>query len=241
MGIDAVWIPPTPKNKNATNDVGYSPFDHYDLGDKYQKGDVRTRFGSKDEFLHIVAVLYANGIEVIQDVVLNHADGAGSAANGDGGQDPESTYPMATNNGYKTFCYSSFATLQPEAGDNGAAYAARQGRWPKNHANFHPHLGHNDTGSDMTAPYFGPDFCFGNDGYGPLSSGYLALYPGAYNPTQTAGYSQTQARNWLVWMKKQTGVDGFHRDAVKHFSYNAQQDLSYNLKYSASAWPTTPA
>jgi alpha-amylase len=42
-------------------------------------------------------------------------------------------------------------------------------------------------------------------------------------------------------MKKQTGVDGFRRDAVKHFSYNAQQDLSYNLKYNASAWPTTPA
>jgi hypothetical protein len=26
-----------PKNKNATNDVDYSPFDPYDLGDKYQK------------------------------------------------------------------------------------------------------------------------------------------------------------------------------------------------------------
>ncbi|MCI1186053.1 alpha-amylase family glycosyl hydrolase [Hymenobacter sp. DH14] len=63
MGIDAVWLPPTPKNKNATNDVGYSPFDHYDLGDKFQKGDVRTRFGSKDEFLRLVAVLHANGIE----------------------------------------------------------------------------------------------------------------------------------------------------------------------------------
>ncbi|RZK54804.1 MAG: DUF1939 domain-containing protein, partial [Hymenobacter sp.] len=73
----------------------------------------------------------------------------------------------------------------------------------------------------------------GNDGYGPLSPNYLALYPGAYNPTQTQGYSQTQARNWAVWMKKQTGVDGFRWDAVKHFSYNAQQDLSYNLKYNA--------
>ncbi|MFD2717692.1 alpha-amylase family glycosyl hydrolase [Hymenobacter monticola] len=237
MGVDAVWIPPTPKNKNATNDVGYSPFDHYDLGDKYQKGDVRTRFGSKDEFLRMVAVLHANGIEVIQDVVLNHADGAGSAANGDGGQDPEPTYSMATNSGYKTFRYSSFATPQPEAGDNGAAYAARQGRWPKNYANFHPHLGHNDTGSDMTGAFFGPDFCYGNDGgndgYSSLSPGYLALYPGAYNPAQTAGYSQTQARNWLVWMKKQTGVDGFRWDAVKHFSYNAQQDFSFNLKYNA--------
>ncbi|RYY20210.1 MAG: DUF1939 domain-containing protein, partial [Cytophagaceae bacterium] len=47
------------------------------------------------------------------------------------------------------------------------------------------------------------------------------------------GYSQTQARSWAVWMKKQTGVDGFRWDAVKHFSYNTQQDISYNLKYNA--------
>ncbi|MBH8569738.1 DUF1939 domain-containing protein [Microvirga sp. STS02] len=236
MGIDAVWLPPTPKNKNATNDVGYSPFDPYDLGDKYQKGDVRTRFGSKDEFLRLVAVLHANGIEVIQDVVLNHTDGAGGP-NGDGGQDPEPNFSLASNNGYKTFRYSSFATPLPEAGDNGAAYAARQGRWPRNYANFHPQLGHQSTSGDQAAPYFGPDFCYGNDGgndgYGQLSPNYLALYPGAFNPVQGAGYSQTQARNWIVWMKKQTGVDGFRWDAVKHFSYNAQQDLSFNLKYNA--------
>ncbi|GAA4494734.1 hypothetical protein GCM10023172_05380 [Hymenobacter ginsengisoli] len=236
MGVDAVWIPPTPKNKNATNDVGYSPFDQYDLGDKYQKGSARTRFGSKDEFLRMVAVLHANGIEVIQDVVLNHTDGAGTS-DGSAGQDPEPTYSMQTNSGYKTFRYSSFGTPVPEAGDNGAAYAARQGRWPKNYANFHPQLGHNTSQGDMAAPYFGPDFCYGNDGgndgYGPLSPNYLALYPGAYNPTQSQGYSQTQARNWVVWMKKQTGVDGFRWDAVKHFSYNTQQDLSYNLKYNA--------
>lgn len=35
LGIDAVWIPPTSKNKNATSSVGHSPFDHYDLGDKF--------------------------------------------------------------------------------------------------------------------------------------------------------------------------------------------------------------
>ena len=37
IGIDAIWIPPSMKN-SGTNSVGYAPFDHYDLGDKYQKG-----------------------------------------------------------------------------------------------------------------------------------------------------------------------------------------------------------
>jgi alpha-amylase len=236
MGVDAVWIPPTPKNKNATNDVGYSPFDQYDLGDKYQKGATRTRFGTKDEFLRMVAVLHANGIEVVQDVVLNHTDGAGTTT-GAAGQDPETTYSLQSNSGYKTFRYSSFGMPVPEAGDSGPAYAQRTGRWPKNYLNFHAQPGHNTTSGDMAAPYFGPDYCYGNDGgndgYGPLSPAYLALFPNAYNPTQTTGYSQTQARSWAVWMKKQTGVDGFRWDAVKHFSYNAQQDISYNLKYSA--------
>jgi len=236
MGVDAVWIPPTPKNKNATNDVGYSPFDQYDLGDKYQKGATRTRFGTKDEFLRMVAVLHANGIEVVQDVVLNHTDGAGTVT-GAGGQDPETTYSMQSNSGYKTFRYSSFGMPVPEAGDSGPAYAQRTGRWPKNYLNFHPQPGHNSTSGDLAAPFFGPDYCYGNDGgnngFGPLSPAYLALFPDAYNPPQTTGYSQTQARSWAVWMKKQTGVDGFRWDAVKHFSYNAQQDISYNLKYNA--------
>ena len=35
LGIDAVWIPPSSKNENV-NYVGYSPFDQYDLGDKFQ-------------------------------------------------------------------------------------------------------------------------------------------------------------------------------------------------------------
>ncbi|MCC3158664.1 hypothetical protein LJ737_15565 [Hymenobacter sp. 15J16-1T3B] len=233
LGIDAVWIPPTAKNKNAISDVGYSPFDHYDLGDKYQKGGTGTRVGTKDELLRLVAVLHANGIEVIQDVVLNHADGAGTST-GAGGQDPNS-YAMSSNNGYKTFRYACYATPLPEAGETATEYLVRQGRWTKNYPNFHAHLGHNTTSGDMAAPYFGPDFCYGADDSAPDggSDGYGPSTTSSYNPPQSAGYSRDQARSWLLWLKKQTGVDGFRWDAVKHFSYAAQQDWSYNLKYLA--------
>jgi alpha-amylase len=56
MGIDAIWIPPTIKNA-GTNSVGYSPFDHYDLGDKFQKNSTKTRMGDKDELLLWIAML----------------------------------------------------------------------------------------------------------------------------------------------------------------------------------------
>jgi alpha-amylase len=226
LGIDAVWIPPTPKNNGGTNSVGYAPFDNYDLGDKYQKGSTRTRVGTKDELLRLVAVLHANGIEVVQDVVLNHVDGAGTSS-GAGGLDPN-TYSVTANGGFKNFRNASFATPVPEAGDNAAAYLARSGRWPKNYTNFHAHLGHNTTSGDFANPAFGPDFCYGDDGG---SDGYGPSTNASYNPPQSAGYSRNQARSWVQWMKKQTGVDGFRWDAVKHFSYPAQQDWSYNLKY----------
>ena len=78
LGIDAIWIPPSIKN-SVSNSVGYAPFDHYDLGDKFQKSTVKTKLGDKDELLRMVAVMKANGIDVIQDIVLNHITGAGSS------------------------------------------------------------------------------------------------------------------------------------------------------------------
>ncbi|MFM2285465.1 MAG: hypothetical protein RLZZ543_962, partial [Bacteroidota bacterium] len=100
MGVDAIWIPPSSKNENV-NYVGYAPFDQYDLGDKFQKNSTGTKLGTKNELLRMIAVMHANGIEVIQDVVLNHVNSAGSAS-GAGGQDPNS-FSMANSSGYKNF------------------------------------------------------------------------------------------------------------------------------------------
>lgn len=254
MGIDAVWIPPSYKN-GGVNSVGYSPFDHYDLGDKYQKPDsywtgqgraTTTRVGTKDELLRMIAVLHANGIEVIQDIVLNHVDNAGSGT-GNGGQDTEGTYSMATNSGYKNFRYVSFAT--PAGNESTADYWSRSGRWSKNYQNFHPHVNHNSVSDAMTSSYWGPDICFGSDcpvgtsgsylinGACTVTGGYgVSSNITGYNPTQASGYMRNQSRDWIMWFKKQTGVDGFRWDAVKHFDIHTQQDLSYNLKYNLPAF-----
>jgi len=76
LGFDGIWIPSPPKGNAGTNSMGYDVFDHYDLGDKDQKGTIATRFGTKDSLLRLVAVAYANGLEVYPDIVLNHAIGA---------------------------------------------------------------------------------------------------------------------------------------------------------------------
>jgi alpha-amylase len=221
MGIDAVWIPPTVKNQNPTGSVGYAPFDHYDLGDKFQYGSTTTRFGTKDAYLRMVAVLHANGIDVIQDMVWNHMNGAGSENSGAGGLDPSA--PGSTQ--YKNFRYVCYAT--PAGTGSAADYGARLGRFPKNWQNFHPNPDHNAEGPDpVTASYFGPDICYWNAARG-LSSNC------SYNPPQSTNYMRNGIRDWSVWLKKQTGVDGFRLDAAKHFEPWATQDFLWNLAYNA--------
>ena len=218
LGVDAVWIPPTSKNKNATGSVGYSPFDHYDLGDKWQGGSTRTRFGSKDDYLRAVAVLHANGIEVIQDIVLNHIVGAGSDT-GAGGEDP-----TAWGDKFKNFRYVSYGT--PATDQSSANYLARRGRFPKNWQNFHPNPDHDSTDNEITSPYFGPDICYYSQARGLSSNA-------SYNPAQSADHMRNGIRAWLVWLKKQTAVDGFRIDASKHIESWATKDFVWNLAYNA--------
>ncbi|MBP7184629.1 MAG: T9SS type A sorting domain-containing protein [Saprospiraceae bacterium] len=241
MDVDAIWIPPSVKNSNSgctgIDCVGYSPFDHYDLGDKFQKSTTgfnnRTRLGTKDELLRMIAVMHANGIEVIQDIVLNHCDGASV-------QDPEPTYSMATAEGYKNFRYACYETPTP-ATSSGCDYMSLKGRWTKNYSNFHPHLGHNSTNEDWTQSYWGPDICYGKDnsgtgnGYGQSSNCTTVCPATCFDPTQSSGYMRDNARNWMQWMTKQTSVDGFRFDAVKHFPHFVTEDLVYNTQNNSWA------
>lgn len=223
LGIDAIWIPPSIKN-TGTNSVGYSPFDHYDLGDKYQKNAVNTRMGDKDELLRLIAVLKANGIDVIQDIVLNHVTGAGSGA-GQGGNDPAAMDDGSTNK-FKNFRYTCYAT--PALNETSSNYLARQGRFWKNWQNFYPNPGNPCCTNEINSPYWGPDVSYESTGFG-LSSNAV------FNPTQSSDYMRSGMRNWLIWNKKQMGWDGVRIDAVKHFPAYAAEDFLWNLQYG-SLW-----
>jgi alpha-amylase len=242
MGVDAVWIPPTVKNQDSgTKGVGYAPFDHYDLGDKFQKNDATTRIGTKDEILRLVAVLHANGIEVIQDIVPNHLIGAGSDT-GAGGQDPAAPTVACTDK-WKNFRYTSYKT--PATDQSTTDYFARAGRFPKNHQNFNPSPGGCTNLCDINADPvcwqgFGPDIAY-LDGATGLSSNALTFNPNqtTYSPYNNGGtgtgngYMRKHTREWLIWYKKQMGFDGVRIDAVKHFPNAACEDFLYNLQNTA--------
>jgi glycosidase len=238
LGIDAVWIPPAAKNSSA-NYVGYAPFDMYDLGDKYQKqqGDT-TRLGTKDELLRLIAVLHANGIEVIEDMVLNHA----VDANTTGGQDPEATYSMQSANGFKNFRYVSYKTPRIDESQND--YWTRSGRWAKNYPDFHPNPANNCNTGDICNAYWGPDIdyetpgAFGQSSNIPTSGSVTIgnVTRPYFNPAQTTNYMLNGVRDYMSWFKKQTGIDGFRLDAVKHYSVPAQNNFILQVKYNLPAF-----
>lgn len=75
-GITSVWLPPAYKGQAGIHDVGYGVYDMYDLGEFNQKGTVRTKYGTKDEYLAAVKALQKNHLAVITDIVFNHRMGA---------------------------------------------------------------------------------------------------------------------------------------------------------------------
>ena len=78
-GITALWLPPAYKGIGGGSDVGYGVYDMYDLGEFDQKGSVRTKYGTRAQYLSAMAVLKAAGIQVYADTVLNHRMGADQA------------------------------------------------------------------------------------------------------------------------------------------------------------------
>ena len=76
VGINTLWLPPAYKGAGGSNDAGYGVYDLYDLGEFNQKGSVRTKYGTKDEYINAIAQAHKNNIEILADIVLNQKGGA---------------------------------------------------------------------------------------------------------------------------------------------------------------------
>ncbi|TMI73726.1 MAG: alpha-amylase [Bacteroidetes bacterium] len=76
LGITAVWLPPAYKGTRGAASEGYDVYDIYDLGEFDQKGTIRTKYGTKEEYVKAVNTARAKGMKVYVDIVLNHMGGA---------------------------------------------------------------------------------------------------------------------------------------------------------------------
>ena len=71
-GFTGIWLPPAYKGAAGIHDVGYGVYDMYDLGEFDQKGAVRTKYGTRKQYLAAVDALHKADCAVIADIVFNH-------------------------------------------------------------------------------------------------------------------------------------------------------------------------
>ena len=71
IGVNTMWIPPGCKASSPEGN-GYDIYDLYDLGEFHQKGSRSTKWGSKEDLMHLVDRAEEAGIDLCWDAVLNH-------------------------------------------------------------------------------------------------------------------------------------------------------------------------
>lgn len=205
-GITALWLPPAYKGAGGINDVGYGVYDMYDLGEFAQKDTVRTKYGTKDQYLSAIEAAHKHNIQVYGDVVFNHRGGAD-------GKSWVDTKRVDWNN------------RNIELGD----------KWIEAWVEFN-FPGRNDKYSDFHWTWYhfdGVDWddagkekaIFKFKGEGKAWDWEVSSEKGNYDYLMYADLDmdhpevKQELKDWGEWYLKTTAVDGFRMDAVKHIKY----------------------
>jgi alpha-amylase len=204
-GITSLWLPPAYKGTGGGMDVGYGVYDIFDLGEFDQKGSVRTKYGTKDEYVQAIKVAQAAGIRIYADVVFNHKLGA------DLEEEVEAT-PFSTDNRIETVGeYQNIkAWTHFTFPGRGGKYSSMEWHWWHFDA-----IDYNAFNEGESAVYLlkGKSFDTNVD----LEKGNFDYLMGCdldmENP-EVVG----ELNYWGEWCYDTTNVDGFRFDAVKHVS-----------------------
>ncbi|MBV9386447.1 MAG: alpha-amylase [Chroococcidiopsidaceae cyanobacterium CP_BM_ER_R8_30] len=202
-GITAVWLPPAYKGTAGGYDVGYGVYDMFDLGEFEQKGSVRTKYGTKDEYIAAIKAAKNAGVRVYADVVLNHKLGADAAEEVEATPfDPEDrNRPIGELQTIKVWTHFTFP------GRNGK-YSEMEWHWWHFDA-----VDYNVYNEGENAVYLFKDKAFDNDV--DLEKGAFDYLMGCDLDMQHPEVRE-ELKRWGEWFVDNTDVDGFRFDAVKH-------------------------
>jgi alpha-amylase len=220
-GITSVWLPPAYKGTVGGYDVGYGSYDLFDLGEFDQKGSVRTKYGTKAEYIQAIKTAQDNGIRVYADVVFNHKLGADEA------EEVEAT-PFDPENRQATI-----GEYQKIQGWTHFTFPGRQGKYSTMewHWWHFDAIDYNAYNGDEKAVYLLKGKSFDNNV--DLEKGCFDYLMGCdldmENP-EVVG----ELKYWGEWFLDTTNVDGFRFDAVKHvsaeFFYEWMKHVSQHVK-----------
>ena len=204
-GISAVWLPPAYKGMGGSREVGYAAYDLYDLGEFDQQGTIRTKYGTKDEYLQAIQACKAVGINVYADVVFNHKIG------GDYEEDFEAI-PVDLANRHHAL--GQARTIRSWTGFN---FPGRQGKYSTMewHWWHFDSVDYNALAPELPAVWQVKDK--------PLE-GNVNLERGNYDFLMGCDLDIAHPeviqdlKAWGEWNLDHLGVDGFRLDAIKHIN-----------------------
>jgi alpha-amylase len=203
-GITALWLPPAYKG-GGSEDVGYGSYDLFDLGEFDQKGTVRTKYGTRNDYLEAVQACRDAGLAVYADVVFNHKIFA------DAEEDYLATPYAPENRG------QALGDERPIRAWTHYSFDARGGRY----STMQWHWYHFDAVDyNSLDPHYQAVWRTHGAGF----EGHVALEKGNYDFLMGCDLNMNhpevrgELKHWGRWTLDQVGVDGFRLDAIKHIS-----------------------
>ncbi len=221
-GVTALWLPPAYKAAAGEYDVGYGPYDLYDLGEFPQKNQLpnstRTKYGTKDEYLAAVKACHDANVQVLADVVLNHKAGA---------DDLEWVKCAQVRHDDRNFVIEDEVWITAWTRFKFPARQAKYSDYQWNWEDF--------DGVDW-AENLGRNAIFKFLSRGKDWAKMVAKENGNYDYLMFSDIDmndpdvRTELARWGQWYLAFTGVDGFRLDAIKHIQYSFFRDWLCHLR-----------
>ncbi len=218
LGVTALWLPPPYKGTGGAHDVGYGIYDLYDLGEFEQKDSVRTKYGTKQQYMDAIQAAHAHDMQIYGDVVLNHKAGA---------DDTEWVKAARVHYDNRSFTYGEETWIEAWTKFN---FAGRKNQY----SDFKWCYRHFD-GVDW-AQNLGENAIFKFLGLGKDWETMVAGEHGNYDYLMFSDLDmnhpevRTELARWAKWFIRTTDVDGFRIDAVKHIQFSFFRDWLFYIR-----------
>jgi len=218
LGTTAVWMPPANKGMAGGFDVGYGTYDLYDLGEFDQKGSVRTKYGTKEEYLAAISAVKEAGMHAYADVVLNHRMG---------GDETEEVVVEEISCDNRNVVLGKPRKIRAWSKYTFAGRAGAYSSFTMNAQHFNAFSDNADEPDVHGKIYrllgksFSGEVCFeyGNFDY------LMGADVDHYHPEV-----REDLFHWGEWFLKTADVNGFRLDAVKHIPASFYKDLLIHLR-----------
>ena len=216
IGINYVWLPPAYKGCSGILDTGYGVYDLYDLGEFNQKGEVKTKYGSKEEYLNAIKILKGNGIYVLADIVFNHKMGADETEDVIAVEYDTNNRNMTTSDPHMIKAWTKFTF----PGRNNC-YSDFKWNW----THFHGVDWDENEKKNSIYGFYGRHW----DNLVDKENGTFDYLMGCDVDLNNVDVVEELIR-WAKWYIKETNIDGFRIDAVKHIRASFFEDWLKTLK-----------